>query len=390
MNKQRQTKANVLQNGGKRKKTFTFPARTEPIEERKVARIAVMVIRGAAILLLLVGFAQGFRLAYKAIYSDNPKLMLTDIEVRDAAEIPEHVIREASGLIIGRHCYSFDLKKVRENLLKLPKLEDVKIELRVLGTRNIAEIKVVERSAVAWFVHRFEQANDPASAWLLDANGIAFKASGTDATDPTLPVIAGMSPAELQQGKPAPQMEVHAALRILALNKVAGHFRPTRFDLSKSCRVVVTDTAGCQYTFPADAEKVAAAWQRYEYILKVMSEQPTEERPVLVAANMVPERNLPVKLVYQGTAETQPRPKLEDEQPPDSQPQTVRSDSPGNGPVSGNPKNQVVTPGANSSSKKPQTGSSNNRVAPESGRTSRQPARATTEPPRAPRKSFAL
>lgn len=144
---------------------------------------------------------------------ENPRFAIAQIIVENDGTMTPQQVAAFAGLAIGQNLLSLDLDQVRRNLEVIPLVR--RVEVRRMLPKKIF-IHVDERIAVA----RLRGPGDV--EYLIDRSGVAMRPLRlTDGTVVrpqsvgSLPVLTGVSLADVQVGKPVQSEQIYRALELL-------------------------------------------------------------------------------------------------------------------------------------------------------------------------------
>jgi cell division septal protein FtsQ len=259
-------------NRRKRREKYLLDVKVQPQGQlRRRARIGATVL--AALLVFALGLFGLYRLAKfvtaRLVY-DNPRFAIAQIIVHnDGVLTPEQVLRLA-GVSIGANAFSLDLDQVRRNLEMIPLVRHVEVR-RVLPNRLF--IRVEERVAVARLQVPSESLSD--AVFLIDRTGAVMKplklADGSlvqPQISRKLPVLTGVTLADVRVGKQVESEQVYQALTLLdklEQSAAGSMLEVERVDLSKPRSLVLTTTQQTVVRF--DVEELPQQLRRLGVIL---------------------------------------------------------------------------------------------------------------------------
>jgi cell division septal protein FtsQ len=210
--------------------------------------------------------ASTVRLAY-----ENPRFTIAHIVVEnDGAMTPELVMRFA-GVRVGQNLMSLDLKQAQRNLAMIPLVR--KAELRRLLPDRLF-IRVEERIPVARL--RMPAKEFGEAIFLIDRSGVVMKPlrlnDGTvvqPRMGEPLPVLTGVSLADVRVGRPVESDQIYLALELLERleqSVAATLVEIEQVDLSRPRQLVVTTRPHAVVQF--DGENMAQQARRLAVILQ--------------------------------------------------------------------------------------------------------------------------
>ncbi|HEY2144044.1 MAG TPA: FtsQ-type POTRA domain-containing protein [Candidatus Udaeobacter sp.] len=232
----------------------------------------------------------GAREAAKRFFFENADYQLRTIELQTDGTLQREQILKEANLHEGENIFSVNLGRVRDNLQRLPQVDDVEVVRKL--PREI-DIHVIERKPVAWITGD-KQISDPFvsdAAFLVDARGVLMREKKLLPEYLGLPLISGCSSESLEAGKVVESLEAKTALELLRLSTRS--FMQTRFqireiDVSKSYCLLVTDKNHARVTLGLN--DLEAQLQRLEQFLVYCDDSKQE----LETVNLLVQRNIPV------------------------------------------------------------------------------------------------
>jgi cell division septal protein FtsQ len=215
---------------------------------RALRRLRIVIVALLALgTLALTGYgiqrlvkATGNRLVY-----ENPRFAIRQIVVDDNGVLTPEQVMGFAGVQVGQNLLSVDLDRVRGSLEMQPLVRAVEVR-RTLPDRLL--IRVDERIAVARLRVPTRELSDV--AFYIDRAGIVMKpvklADGT-VVQPQMPrpvpILTGVTLADLRVGKPVESEQIYRALELLDKldQAVAGSWvEIEQIDLSKPRELVMT------------------------------------------------------------------------------------------------------------------------------------------------------
>ncbi|MFZ5806462.1 MAG: cell division protein FtsQ/DivIB [Verrucomicrobiota bacterium] len=179
---------------------------------------------------LVVSLALGYgaHVALKSLVSQafyqNADFLLLNIDVQVNGTIPQSQILKWAGVEKGQNLIAIDLKKVSENLLKVPYIARVNVERCLPDTLKIS---VDERQPIALLEPKSRQGYALAqSVYYIDVNGMVMKPKAGERLK-HLPSITGVDPDSVIEGSKIQDVEVLSALNFIRLSEIS----PARMDL---------------------------------------------------------------------------------------------------------------------------------------------------------------
>ncbi|MCX7817615.1 MAG: FtsQ-type POTRA domain-containing protein [Kiritimatiellae bacterium] len=168
-------------------------------------RVAAVFAAGVA-LLALVGWgtlAGARRLAAALVY-ENPLFTLQTLDVSSDGRLTPELLRQYAGVRAGDNLFAVDLRRVREDLLSVPLVREVRVRRRL---PNGLEVRVTERTPLARL--RMPGTDLPLA---VDVEGWVLVGDGASAA---LPLLKGFPTPGLRPGLQLSSPEVRDALLLL-------------------------------------------------------------------------------------------------------------------------------------------------------------------------------
>lgn len=232
----------------------------------------------------------GTALLNKYLWS-NPDYRIAEIRARSDGGLTRDQILAAAGFSEGDNIFSVNLAVAERNLLRIPEVEEARLE-RIPPNR--VQIAIRERKAIARLVPRSHpSATRPPEGpqdlgIVVDASGIPYMPLNRPPLYYTLPEIRGIAPDILNMGQPVACHELGAALELLTRNADNPRYEILSVDLSRGWCMEVTDRSRMVATFGLDnIERQLAALNR------ILDYSDQSRRPIRTV-NVMVERNVPV------------------------------------------------------------------------------------------------
>lgn len=263
--------------------------RTEP--NRKLNRKAVLDVRmrsrfgsggrtrlGALTLAAAFGALFGLYVLWRLgdwglnrLLYENPAFALRTIEVHTDGVLAPAQLRRWASVPAGANLLALDLATIKRNLEYVPWIASVSVERVLPGTLRV---QVTERRAVAQITLPRPGAGGGVDVvvYHLDANGYVMlpldarlRSTPLFQPEPSLPILAGLNPNEVQLGRRIETPAAQAALRLLAAfeqSPLAGLVELRRIDAGSAGVLVVTTAQGSEVTLgEADFERQLERWR---------------------------------------------------------------------------------------------------------------------------------
>jgi cell division septal protein FtsQ len=264
--------------------------RSRRATQHRTRRVLALLSRVTVLAGLCAAIYVGAREGAKRFFFENADYQLRTIELQTDGTLQREQILKAADLHEGENIFSVNLGRVRDNLQRLPQVDDVEVVRKL--PREI-DIRVVERKPVAWITGD-KQISDPFvsdAAFLVDARGVLMREKKLLPEYLGLPLISGCSSESLEAGKVVESLEAKTALELLRLSTRS--FMQTRFqireiDVSKSYCLLVTDKNHARVTLGLN--DLEAQLQRLEQFLVYCDDSKQE----LETVNLLVQRNIPI------------------------------------------------------------------------------------------------
>jgi len=264
--------------------------RSRRATQHRIRRVLALLSKVTVLAGICAAIYVGAREGAKRFFFENADYQLRTIELQTDGTLQREQILKVADLHEGENIFSVNLGRVRDNLQRLPQVDDVEVVRKL--PREI-DIRVVERKPVAWITGD-KQISDPFvsdAAFLVDARGVLMREKKLLPEYLGLPLISGCSSESLEAGKVVESLEAKTALELLRLSTRS--FMQTRFqireiDVSKSYCLLVTDKNHARVTLGLN--DLEAQLQRLEQFLVYCDDSKQE----LETVNLLVQRNIPV------------------------------------------------------------------------------------------------
>jgi cell division protein FtsQ len=165
---------------------------------------ATRILRLLAGLVVVVGASAAVAYSVHRYALTTPRFAIRELDLAGQKRLSRQEIEGLAGIEVGKNLFSFDTVKAEKGLLGSPWVKSAKIS-RVLPGSLKVEIQEREARALALLGDEL---------FLLTADGEPFKSVVAD--DPIdLPVVTGVSAAELGRNRDAAEERLRAGLEIL-------------------------------------------------------------------------------------------------------------------------------------------------------------------------------
>ena len=260
-------------------------------------RHRLRVVGGVLAVILIVGLTgyglyRGGQWAVNRLVFENQRYSIRQIVVQNDGVFDAESVTKFAGAKVGQNLLGFDIKQAQRNLEMLPLVRRAEVR-RVLPDQLI--IRVEERMPVAQL--QVSNAVIPDAEFLIDRSGTVLKplklADGTVLRPQirgVLPVLTGVSLADIQVGRKVTSEQVYRALELLEefeSSPVGSMTEPARVDLSHPRRLVMKTQDGALLEF--DLEDYIAQLRRLGVILQWAQQRNRQVQTVdLTVARSVP------------------------------------------------------------------------------------------------------
>jgi len=233
-------------------------------QARRANRWRFAVLALTALVTVALGYALGERgwqwLREHAFYS-NQAFALNTIEVQTDGWISPDQVRQWAGVKLGDNLLAIDLDRIKRDLELIPQVEQAVVE-RVLP--HLLRLQVTEREPIAQVqgLQPDERGSLVPAVLYLDAQGVAIPPLAQTQPHPlvsqalaALPVIRGVSSAELRAGQPTQHPAARTALRLvteLERSPLANLVELRAVELSSPGVLVATTSQGAEVTLGTD------------------------------------------------------------------------------------------------------------------------------------------
>lgn len=225
-------------------------------------------------------------------FFSNPAYNVAELELDlDGVMSPED-LREETGISEGKNIFRLDINKADRHLRAIPMVADVTIE-RVLPDRIIVVLR--SREPVAWV----SPSNDPSAPYdvsnmlLVDASGFLMRPRLIPQELHSLPVIYGVNPDDILEGKPLQNDDLKKALALLdeASARPGSLLRIRSLNISKGYCIDALTDQNARVKF--GRTDFGTQIQKLERLL----EHCRDTRRELESVNLMVSKNTPVKFV---------------------------------------------------------------------------------------------
>jgi len=226
---------------------------TEGRTRRRLTRVGGVLAVVSVVALVGLSLYRGGKWAVDRLVLENPRFIVSQIEVRNTGVLEASVIARFAGVAVGQNLLAVDLVEARRQLELVPLIRRAQVR-RVMPGRLVIEVE--ERIPVA-------RIGGGAGGWFyVDRAGVVMKpiklVDGT-VVEPRgqgpLPVITGVPVAQVQVGRRLETEAVYRALALLeqfSLSPVGTLVEVERVDVAKPGTLTVATAQGLVAQFSAE------------------------------------------------------------------------------------------------------------------------------------------
>lgn len=263
------------------------PATREMDREERTRRgfkAAIVVLTGLSVVALV-------KMTVSEAIAKNPKFSLRQVVVHTEGTLTPARIVRASGLTDGVNVLTLSLPKIRAEIQKLAHVQSASVERDRENGRLI--MKVVQRQPVAWIecprLKLFPALSG--RGYMLDAEGVVLPCEVLTRSYLALPTIRFEGLSQAEAGAPIPDLQVRAALELLAGLK--GRFendfdQVKRIDIPAPYALETTFADGAKVTFSVD--EIDGSLARFDRIRREGKARHWQ----IATLNLIPKRNVPI------------------------------------------------------------------------------------------------
>lgn len=257
-------------------------------ERRQKNRKVVEIVLKISCLLLLLGVVYfGGRVLLDKFFFKNPDYNIQKIQTSLDDVLTRSELETAIGLHEGMNIFSFHLGTAEKTLSDFPEVKKAHVE-RVLP--NTIQVSLERRVPILRLVTSPEEGFIPGQSFVIDEEGIVMSPTKLNTALLELPIVEGVSLADLQLGQILPDEKRGFVLTLWkALNNSGNTPLTVRsMDFSRGYWAVVTDTNNAQYIF--GQEHLSAQLERLHKLLAYCQESNRQ----IETANLMLDYNTPV------------------------------------------------------------------------------------------------
>lgn len=293
-----------------RRNVLDVKLRSDHVRAIRARGFAVMVgVLFGTVFSLYVLWRSGEWLLNRLVY-ENRAFTIRVLEVTTDGQIAVDQLRRWSGVRSGQNLMALDLARVKSNLELVPNIQSVSLERLLPATLRI---RVTERKPVMrLYLPRLLEGDElVVQTWLLDSDGAVMmpleeknRQAPAEPVEDRLPVLTGVSPAEIRLGRTVESSRVRTALRLVdAFNHsgMAAAVRLKGVDLSEPGVLLARTEGGSQVTFGCgDFDAQLLRW------VEIHRESLRLNKTILTL-DLAVRNNVPVRWVDAGTVEARRR-----------------------------------------------------------------------------------
>ena len=229
--------------------------------------LGVMLVTGCGLYVLwIVG-----EWALNQMVYQNQAFAIREVEVQTDGVLAKTHLRRWAKVKPGENLLALDLVRVKRDLERVPFIARVSVE-RILP--KTLRVRVTEREAVAQVIvpHPRVGGGVDARVFHLDSQSVIMppmdprlRAPASGPPDDSLPVLTGLTLADLRVGRRLDSVQVVAGLRLIsefACSPMAGQVDLQQIDVSAPDVLVVTTRQGSEVTFAlTDLDRQLRRWR---------------------------------------------------------------------------------------------------------------------------------
>lgn len=252
--------------------------------KRRGFKAAVVVLTGLSVVVLV-------KMTVSEAIEKNPKFSLRQVVVHTEGTLTPARIVRASGLTDGVNVLTLSLPKIRAEIQKLAHVQSASVERDRENGRLI--MKVIQRQPVAWIecprLKLFPAMSG--GGYMLDADGVVLPCVVLTRSYLALPTIRFDGLSQAEAGAPIPDLQVQAALKLLA--ELKGRFenefeQVKRIEIPAPYALVTSFADGSEVTFSVD--EIEDGLNRYDRIRR----EGRKRQWQIATLNLIPKRNVPI------------------------------------------------------------------------------------------------
>jgi len=223
----------------------------------RLLAMALTVSLGTFLVLVLLWHACS--MLWNRLVYENPVFAIQRLEITTDGVLAPEQIRRWARVNLGQNLLALDLSWVKRDLELVPVIKSAALE-RVLP--NTLRIRISERVPVAQILCPAAPGSKESVVFTLDEHGVVMlpipphqRAVPWTSTNEFLPVLTGVSYAELRPGRAVESWQIKAALRMIQefeRSPMVGLVDLRWIDLSAPEVITVTTGTGAKVTLGAD------------------------------------------------------------------------------------------------------------------------------------------
>lgn len=192
--------------------------------------------------------------AWHEALEKNKDFLLKRVEVNTSGPLTKEQIGAATGLTTATNVLTLNLREVRSKIERLPQVKSVVVHRDYHG---VLTLDVQQRIPVAWIISEKHRLLEPMTGrgCLLDAEGAPVPCEVMTKAYLALPRIRFPDLSEAEPGHPAPDLQLHAALRLmekLQKRDEDGRAKLERIDIPNAWSLVAHFSGEARITFGVD------------------------------------------------------------------------------------------------------------------------------------------
>ncbi len=260
------------------------------VNPRKRYQRRVLLTKLTAFACLLVSLPLLGKWTYEQIFFESDEFILRDLVVQSDGNLDESHLIEIANVSPGMNLMKLDLDLIQRQISALPQVEKAEI------TRELPDrlrISVEERIPVAWLSSPAQgiRPHDFERGFLMDKDGVLFRCLSLNDGVNSLPSIESFETAEPKDGCKIESSAVRAALKFIAASD--SRFLPQGLTI-REVRIREGWAMDCEYSTGLAATYRVDDFLRGIDDLALILDQMKDSGKVLMTANLLAEKNIPV------------------------------------------------------------------------------------------------
>ncbi len=260
------------------------------VNPRKRYQRRALLTKLTAIACLLVSLPLLGKWAYAQIFFESDEFILKHLLVQSDGNLDESKLIEIANVSPGMNLMKLDLDRIQNQICALPQVEATEVTRELPDRLRIA---VEERIPVAWLASPAQgiRPYDLDRGFLMDKDGFLFRCLSLNDGLTSLPSIESFETAEPKDGGEIESSAVRAALKFI----VASDARFLSQGLTiREVRIREGWAMDCEYSTGLVATYRVDDFSRGIDDLALILDQMKEAGKVLMSANLLAEKNIPV------------------------------------------------------------------------------------------------